>query len=73
MRNDGWTRCIDATLYIKELLATPVAAVVSDLACEDKRAGCERAGPSGLGCDFHIGGYVMMRSRAAADGPHEVV
>ena len=43
MRNDGWTRCIDATLYIKELLATPVAAVLPDLACEDKRAGCERA------------------------------
>jgi hypothetical protein len=26
-----WTRCMDATLYIKELLATRVAAVVSDL------------------------------------------
>ncbi len=35
MRNDVWTRCIDATLYIKGLLATPVAAILPGLACED--------------------------------------
>jgi hypothetical protein len=73
MRNDVWTRCIDATLYIKGLLATPVAAVVSDPECEDEKTGASKPALRVSVVTFILVGYVRMRARVAADGPQEVV
>jgi hypothetical protein len=73
MRNDVWTRCIDATLYIKGLLATPVAAVVSDPECEDEKTGASKPALRVSVVTFILVGYVRMSARAVADGPLEVV
>ena len=64
---------MDATLYIKELLATPVAAVVSDLDCEMKEAGASELALRVSVVTFILVGYVRVRAGAVADGPQEVV
>jgi hypothetical protein len=53
-----WTRCIDATLYIKGLLATPVAAVVSDLDCEGEKTGASKPALRVLFVTFIPVGYL---------------
>jgi hypothetical protein len=62
MRNDVWTRCIDATLYIKGLLATPVAAVVSDLGCEDEKGGASKPALRVSVVTSIMVGYVKMKA-----------
>jgi hypothetical protein len=62
MRNDVWTRCIDATLYIKGLLATPVAAVVSDLGSEDEKTGASKPALRVSIVTSSMVNYVRMRA-----------
>jgi hypothetical protein len=59
--------------YTSKNFWQPLSRLLPDLACEDQEGGGASERRFGSCCDFDTDNYVMMRTRAAADGPEEVV